>query len=230
MALSHGNGRWNPAWTWVCSLLVVAHVASALSVFPNYMAYANRAWGGPENVHKLLSDANVDWAQQLYQVRAWQDRHPSQSCWFAYFANPEIDPAVYGIHCNMLPTADTGWSGDSAIVPPIIQGPVFISAGDLSGCEWPSGQLNPYRSFEHVKPAASIDYGVFVYQGSFAVPQAAALSRAQHAGELLQQQPRQALMLAREAVAIDPGDLAAETSLGDAATATGQIEEGRAAI
>ncbi|MGC2163085.1 MAG: glycosyltransferase family 39 protein [Silvibacterium sp.] len=231
MALSHRNGRWIPVWTWVCSLLVVAHVASALSVFPNYIAYANRAWGGPENVHNLLSDANVDWAQQLYQVKAWQDRHPSQSCWFAYFANPEIDPAVYGIHCNMLPTADTGWSGGSAIVPPVIDGPVFISAGDLSGCEWPSDQLNPYRSFQDQKPVASIDYGVFVYQGTFAVPQVAALSRVQHASGLLQQNhPQQALLLAREAVAIDPGDLSAETSLGDIASAAGHTEEARTAF
>ncbi|HWE85280.1 MAG TPA: hypothetical protein VG267_10080, partial [Terracidiphilus sp.] len=127
VALSRRNGRWIPAWTWVCSLLVVAHVASALSVFPNYIAYANRAWGGPDNLHNLLSDSSVDWAQQLYQVKAWQDRHPSQSCWFAYFAYPEIDPAVYGIHCSMLPTADTGWAGAS-IVPPVIDGPVIISA------------------------------------------------------------------------------------------------------
>jgi 4-amino-4-deoxy-L-arabinose transferase-like glycosyltransferase len=231
MAISHRNGLWIPVWTSICSVLVVGHVVSALSVFPNYMAYANRAWGGPENVHNLLSDANVDWAQQLYQVKAWQDLHPSQSCWFAYFANPEIDPAVYGIHCNMLPTADTGWSGGAAIVPPVIQGPVFISAGDLSGCEWPSDQLNPYRSFQHLKPVASIDYGVFVYQGSFAVPQAAALSRAQHASELLQQShPQQALMLAREAVAVDPGGLAAETALGDAAATTGNLQEARSAI
>ena len=115
MALARREGHWIPAWTWLCSLLVVAHVASALSVFPNYMAYANRAWGGPENLHNLLSDANVDWAQQLYQVKAWQDRHPSQSCWFAYFAYPVIDPAVYGIHCSMLPTADTGWDGGTSI-------------------------------------------------------------------------------------------------------------------
>jgi 4-amino-4-deoxy-L-arabinose transferase-like glycosyltransferase len=231
MALSRRNGRWIPAWTWVCSLLVVAHVASALSVFPNYMAYANRAWGGPENLHNLLSDANVDWAQQLYQVREWQDLHPSQSCWFAYFAYPEIDPAVYGIHCNMLPTTDTGWGSDASIVPPVIHGPVFIGAGDLSGCEWSSSQLNPYRSFQPVKPVASIDYGVFVYQGSFAVPQAAALSRVQHAGELLRQHhPQQALVLAREAASLDPGDLFAETSLGDAASATGQTEEARTAF
>ena len=229
MALSRRNGHWIPSWTWFCSLLVVAHVASALSVFPNYLAYANRAWGGPENLHNLLSDSSVDWAQQLYQVKAWQDRHPSQSCWFAYFAYPEIDPAVYGIHCNMLPTADTGWDG-AAIVPPVIHGPVFISAGDLSGCEWSSSELNPYRSFQHVKPADSVDYSVFVYQGTFAVPQAAALSRVQHAGELLQQHPQQALVLAREAVSLDPGELFAETALGNAAAAIGHTQEARTAF
>lgn len=231
MALARRHGRWLRAWTWTCSLLVVAHVASALSVFPNYIAYANRASGGPANVHHLLSDANVDWAQQLYQVKAWQDRHPSQSCWFAYFANPEIDPAVYGIHCGVLPTADTGWMGGSTLVPPTIHGTVFISAGDLSGCEWADGQLNPYRSFQHVKPIATIDHGVFVYQGAFAVPEAAALSRAQHAGELLQQHhPRQALILAREAASIRPGDLSAETALANAAAATGSTEEARTAF
>ncbi len=231
MALARRNGRWIPAWTWACCLLVVAHVASALSVFPNYIAYANRAWGGPANVHNLLSDANVDWAQQLYQVKAWQDAHPSQSCWFAYFANPEVDPAVYGIHCKMLPTADTGWLGGSAIVPPVIHGPVFISAGDLSGCEMPSSQFNPYRSFQHRKPVASIDYGVFVYQGTFAVPQAAALSRAQHVGQLLRQHhPNQALALAREAVKIDPTDLKAQSALADAALATHHTAEARAAL
>ncbi len=228
MALSRRDGRWIPAWTAVCGLLVFAHVASALSVFPNYMAYANRAWGGPANVHNLLSDANVDWAQQLYQVKDWQDQHPGQPCWFAYFANPEIKPSVYGIHCQSMPTADTMWfhGFDSDIVPPVIHGTVFVSAGDLSGCEWPSNKLNPYRPFQHAKPVALIDYGVFVYQGTFAVPQAAAMSRAQHAEVLLSRhQPQAALALAQQAVAIDPESLFAQTALGDAAAALGQKQE-----
>ena len=37
-------------------------------------------------------------------------------------------------------------------------------------------------------------------------------------------------MLAREAVAVDPGDLAAETALGDAAAATGHTQEARTAF
>jgi Flp pilus assembly protein TadD len=76
----------------------------------------------------------------------------------------------------------------------------------------------------------SIDYGVFVYQGTFAVPQAAALSRAQYAGELRWQNPQQALVLAREAVSLDPGDLFAETALGEAAAATGHTQEARTAL
>lgn len=226
VALAAGNRR----WVWVGGVLIAAHVVSALTVFPNYMAYANEAWGGAKNVHNLLSDANVDWAQQLIQVKEWQDRNPGEECWFAYFARPEIDPGVYGITCHGLPTIDTFWAGGSDIVPPTINGTVLISAGDLSGCEWPSGRMNPYRDFQAVQPAESIDYGVFVYRGSFKMNQAAALSRAQNAYELLAaHKPEEALVLAKEAVAIDPEEIISQTALGDAAAALGQKDEARQA-
>jgi hypothetical protein len=225
-ALAAGNRR----WAWVGAVLVLAHVVSALTVFPNYIAYANEAWGGPKNVHNLLSDANADWAQQLYQVKEWQDKHPSQECWFAYFAHPEIDAAVYGINCHHLPTVDTFWLGGADVIPPVIEGNVFISAGDLSGCEWPSGRMNPYRDFQSMKPAAMIDYGVMAYQGTFKVPQAAALSRVLNAYQLLGKgNALDALALAREAVAIDPEEVASQTALGDAAASLGQKDEARKA-
>jgi 4-amino-4-deoxy-L-arabinose transferase-like glycosyltransferase len=220
----------NRRWMWVGAALIVAHIVSALTVFPNYMAYANEAWGGPENVHNLLSDANVDWAQQLIQVKEWQDNHPGEECWFAYFARPEIDPAVYGIACHALPTADTGWLGDSDLVPAQINGTVLISAGDLSGCEWPSGRMNPYRDFQPLKPAESIDYGVFVYRGNFKMNQAAAMSRAQHAYKLLAvHNLDDALALAKEAVSVDPEEITSQTALGDVSAALGQKNEARQA-
>ena len=226
VALAERNRR----WIWVGAALIVAHIVSALTVFPNYMAYANEAWGGPKNVHNLLSDANVDWAQQLFQVKDWQDQHPGEECWFAYFARPEIDPGVYGITCHALPTIDTSWLGASDIVPAQINGAVLISAGDLSGCEWPSGLMNPYRDFQPLQPAESIDYSVFVYRGSFRMNQAAALSRAQHAYELLAaHKPEDALALAKEAVAIDPEEITSQTALGDAAVALGHKDEARQA-
>lgn len=225
-ALAAGSRR----WAWVGAALVAAHIASALFVCPNYIAYANEAFGGPKNVHNLLSDANADWGQQLYQVKAWQDRHPGEECWFAYFARPEIDPAVYGIRCHAMPTLDTFWLGGTENLPPVIQGRVLISAGDLSGCEWPSGRMNPYRSFQSLQPAETIDYSVFVYRGSFQVNQAAALSRAENAFQLLWKgNAAEALPLAREAVALDPTEIMSQTALGDASAALGQKDEARKA-
>lgn len=217
-------------WAWVGAVLILAHIVSSLTVFPNPIAYANEAWGGPENVHNLLSDANVDWAQQLFQVKAWQDQHPAEECWFAYFAYPEVDPAVYGIRCHALPTADTGWLGGSAMTPPVVEGTVLLSAGDLSGCEWSNDRMNPYRGFQTRKPAESIDSSVFVYRGRFDLRQAAVLSRAQHADALLGSgKATEALALAREAVALDTTDIAGLTALGNAAAALGQKDDARQA-
>jgi Tfp pilus assembly protein PilF len=90
--------------------------------------------------------------------------------------------------------------------------------------------MNPYRSFQSVKPDESIDYGVLVYRGDFSVNQVAALSRAQQAMQLLASgKPDQALPLAREAVAIDPAEIISQTTLGDIASALGQKDEARQA-
>jgi hypothetical protein len=211
----------NRRWTILCSVLILAHVVSSLLVFPNEIAYANEASGGPRNVHNLLSDASVDWAQQLLQVKQWQDRHPDQECWFAYFARPVIDPGVYGIRCHALPTFDTQW-GDVGLVPPSVTGSVLISAGDLSGCEWPSGQLNPYRSFQSLHPNLVIDDSVFVYQGTLAIPEISALASAQQSQALLMKgQSGPALAVASEAVVTSPDNLITQTALGDAAAAVG---------
>jgi hypothetical protein len=223
-------GAGSRGWTWAVAILIAAHIASSLLTYPNQIAYANEAWGGARNTHNLLSDANVDWAQQLYQVKAWQDRHPGEECWFAYFARPEIDPAVYGIHCHALPTIDTLWLGGWEITPPVIHGTVLISAGDLSGCEWPSGMLNPYRDFQKLKPDEVIDDSVFVYRGTLHAEQAAALDRQLAVWQLLSHhQAAAAVALAQEAVSFAPGDLSAETALGDAEAASGNQDAARTA-
>ncbi len=220
----------NKRWAWIGGALILAHVVSALVVYPNSMAYANEAWGGPKNTHKLLSDANVDWAQQLYQVKAWQDRHPGEECWFSYFAYPVLDPAVYGILCHPLPNAITGWIGGAENTAPVATGSVLLSAGDLSGCEWPSNRVNPVAQFQSLEPTESIDDAVFVYHGSFQLKQAAAMSRAQNAYALMEKGKKpEALALAREAVAIDPDEINSQMALGDIAAASGLKDDARSA-
>ena len=213
-------------WFAVCALLLAAHVGSSLAAFPNSMAYANEAFGGPANVHKLLSDSNSDWAQQLFQVKAWQQRHSGEECWFAYFAYPEVYPETYGIHCHHLPTVDTSGLGGPDNVPAVIEGTVLLSAGDLSGCEWPAASLNPYDAFRRAKPEETIDDAVMIYRGRFDMKQAAALSRAQNALEATRKgNAPAALALADEAIAIDPSSILAHEARGDALAALARKQE-----
>jgi len=113
-------------------------------------------------------------------------------------------------------------------VPPVIDGTVILSAGDLSGCEWPEASLNPYDAFRRAKPAETIDHSVMIYRGRFDVAQAAAMSRAQIAAEAVAKgdAPR-ALALADEAVALDPSSIFAHQARGDALAALGRKDEAR---
>jgi 4-amino-4-deoxy-L-arabinose transferase-like glycosyltransferase len=221
-ALASLSGR----WLLVCAVLVSAHIASSLTAFPNYMAYANEAWGGPANVHNLLSDANVEWGQQLFQVKAWQDRNPGEECWFAYFVYPEINPETYGIRCHHLPNADTGWLGGAENIPPVIEGSVLLSASDMSGCEWPSAYRNPYVAFQQMKPDETIDNGVMVFRGRFDLSRAAVEARAQNAARAVRKgDTTAALLLANEAAAMDSALPTGHVVLGDTLARIGRKEE-----
>ena len=222
------------AWAWVCAIVVLAHVASSLSAFPNSLAYANEAWGGPSHAHLYLSDSNVDWGQQLIQVKQWEDRHPGEECWFAYFARAVEPPSMYGIRCHVLPNGMLEGFPEDAFsletVPPVIHGTVLISASELSGAAWSIREMNPYARFQNMKPDERIDDGVFVYRGDIPLADASAISAAFLAwSKLDQKQPQQALALAEQAVQAAPKNFFALSALGDAAAAAGQKEEARSA-
>ncbi len=59
--------RWG---AYAAGALLLIHVASSAHVFPNYLTYANEAWGGPANTYRLLTDSNADWGQGLRRPRA----------------------------------------------------------------------------------------------------------------------------------------------------------------
>jgi 4-amino-4-deoxy-L-arabinose transferase-like glycosyltransferase len=217
-------------WAIVCIVFVAAHVVSALAVYPYPMAYANEAFGGPANVHNLLSDANVEWGEQLFEVKAWQDRHPNEECWFAYFVYPVINPETYGIRCHHLPNAGTGWAGGIELIPPAIDGTVLLSASNMVACEEPDSSLNPYLKFESMKPSETIGHGLMIFKGHFDMHQAAALARTQKASEALRSRDiPAALELAQEAVALDPALFTAQSTLGDALARAGRTSEARTA-
>jgi tetratricopeptide (TPR) repeat protein len=122
-----------------------------------------------------------------------------------------------------LPTADSGWTNYQIDTPQTITGTLLISAGTLTGYEWGSNVLNPYREFQELKPVAFIQDGVFVYDGTFDMRFASALGHVTRAGDLTAAgQLASALVEAQTAVAIDPDELQAQMVLGDTLIALGR--------
>jgi hypothetical protein len=228
-----GGGAWtlvqrHRTWGWTVAALLLLHVGSSAMAYPNYMAYSNEAWGGPTQTYKYLSDSNTDWGQQLKATKIYVDQHGIKDCWIAYFVAPFVLPADYGIPCKRLPTPDSWFTDEQIEVPPVIHGTVLISAGDLNSFEFGASELNPYESFRSLKPVAFIQDGIFVYEGEFAIPLAAALSHTQQTAVLLKEgKVAEALKEAQIAVQLNPGGLREEIGMGDALSAAGRKDEAK---
>jgi hypothetical protein len=216
-------------WRWVLAALVAVHVASSLRAFPNlYIPYANELWGGPSQTYRYLTDSNADWGQQLHAVKRHLDARGVTECWFAYFAQGTADVAHYGVPCKPLPTSAGFWLKEPFDPPEEIEGTVLISAGILSGFEYGAGALDPYAQFRSVTPAAQIDGGVFVFEGRFRIPLAAALARAERADALLAAgHVEQALALSESAVALAPESVRPNVVAGDVLAAAGRKDGAR---
>src|SRR5678815_4040938 len=216
-------------WTYALAVLLLVHVVSSLMAFPNYIAYGNELWGGPSQTHRYLSDSNADWGEQLKSIKQYLDQRGVKDCWFVYFAEGVAEPSYYGIPCKPLPTINTWWLNLPIDVPTSINGPVLISASNLSGLEFGPGSLDPHGQFKLLKPTAVIDHGVFVFDGKFDLPLAAAISRVQKSQNLAQaKQLEQALEEARAAVALAPNAIQTQLALGDVLREMGEVKEARA--
>jgi hypothetical protein len=214
----------NPKFIYGFVVLLLWQFVTTVTARPGLLAYANEAWGGPSKTHLFLSDSNVDWGQQLKAVKYYLDTHPSQPCYFAYFAQGPVDFRDYGIDCHVLPTGSALWTGLDTMrfgEDPKISGTVLISDGVLAGADIP-GRENPYAQFVSVRPAATIDRGVYVYRGQFTLGTVAALEHIRAAeGFAKQQKVADTIREARTAVNLDPNNPKAHMILGDALAATG---------
>ena len=158
--------RWGTA---ACAALAVFGVVSYARSFPNEIAYANEAWGGPPHLRRYLNDSNLEWGQSLYLVKEWVARHPVSPCWIAWFGMQK--PESLGIPCQALAGPFYLEAMDPTLPPPLPErfgGVVLISAVMLDY------DLYPYRWFRARRPDDVIGAGVLVYRGEFDRPEVAA--------------------------------------------------------
>jgi hypothetical protein len=60
----------------VVPTLLLLGTISSLCVYPYSMSYFNEAVGGSPQGHRYLLGSNIDWGQDLYELREWLDEHP----------------------------------------------------------------------------------------------------------------------------------------------------------
>jgi tetratricopeptide (TPR) repeat protein len=220
-------GQRHRALAAVVAALIVFHVASSLHAFPNYIPYSNELWGGPSKTHEILTDSNVDWGQGLVAMKQYIDERHIANCWFAYFGRFVVDVSYYGIPCKPLPTAFAEMNHvQMAVVPPQVDGPVFISTTEVARTYWRADWVNPYLPFQGVPPTALIADSILVYDGKVDLSEVAALAHENLAMQLLNEHKlEQALAEANLAVAVAPNRPLAQLTRGRILLAMGRNTE-----
>ena len=105
---------------------------------------------------------------------------------------------------------------------------MLVSAVNLTGFEFGPPPLNPYEQFKHLTPVAAIDNSVFVYEGHFEIPLAAALAHAQKAGIFLAEKKLpEALQEAQQAIVLAPDSARVNVMMGTVLDAMDRRAEAR---
>lgn len=123
---------------------IVWYLASALISFPNYLAYFNEFAGGPKNGHKILTDSNLDWGQDIYRIKNYIADNNVNVSYLVYPWDGQLSLYYYDLNYPELKPENQN-----------IKGNVIISATyyQTEAYKW----LKPYP-FEQITP------GVFLVE------------------------------------------------------------------
>lgn len=117
------------------------------------------------------------------------------------------------------------------IIPPTISGTLLISTTDSSGVLWGAGDANPYERFQLGTPDDMIGHTMLVYQGTYALPLAAAASHASQISTLVRGGKADgAVKEAQTAVNLAPDSAEMQARLGGALLSTHRPAEAEQAF
>ena len=128
-----------------------------LQVSPHYLAFFNELAGGPAGGYRYLVDSNLDWGQNLWQLRDWMRENGVERVFYAHYSPAR--PEVYGVSADWLPP-------DPRAVPfhPLDPAPgvYAIGATVLQGVYTPD--VNTYAWFRVRQPLARLGHALFLYR------------------------------------------------------------------
>ncbi|MDY7077868.1 MAG: glycosyltransferase family 39 protein, partial [Chloroflexota bacterium] len=129
---------------------------STLRLSPNYLACFNLLAGGPAGGYRYLVDSNLDWGQNLYQLRDWMEENGVEHVYYAHFSPDR--PQVYGINADFLPPDPRAVEFAPLDPDP---GVYAIGATVLQGAYTPD--VDTYAWFRSYEPVTRLGHALFVY-------------------------------------------------------------------
>ncbi|MGC9468134.1 MAG: phospholipid carrier-dependent glycosyltransferase [Anaerolineae bacterium] len=127
-----------------------------LRTLPYPLTFFNEIAGGPEGGYRYLVDSNLDWGQNLWDLKAWLDAHPETPVSYAHYSPARLE--AYDIHAEYLPpdpraVTFTPWDPEP--------GTYAIGATVLQGAYAPD--INTYAWFRGRAPTGRLGNALFLY-------------------------------------------------------------------
>jgi 4-amino-4-deoxy-L-arabinose transferase-like glycosyltransferase len=141
----------------IIGIMLLWLVLGMVLIRPYPLTFFNELVGGPGGGYRWLVDSNLDWGQNLWQLRDWMQAEGVERVYYGHFSPAR--PEDYGAKADWLPP-------DPRAVPyaPYEPGPgvYAIGATVLQGVYTPD--VNTFAYFRSREPDAVLGHAVFVYR------------------------------------------------------------------
>ncbi|MCZ6673968.1 MAG: glycosyltransferase family 39 protein [Verrucomicrobia bacterium] len=148
------------------------YLVGSLGIHPHYLAYFNESVGGAKNGYKYLTDANLDWGQDLKGLSNYMHEKGLEQINLGYFGSADAD--YYGINYKYLPSVglrpieeDELWWYEMKKPQPRIEpapGTYAISSSLIARPVW-MNKIFPdtYEAFRDREPDAQIGHSILIF-------------------------------------------------------------------
>ena len=138
--------RWRGLAAAAAAALLIVETAS---IHPHYLAFFNALAGGPTRGREYLVDSNLDWGQDLKNLKAYLDQHRIPEACVAYYGWADLD--YYGVAHRDLPPVPTVEAAEA------LDCVAAISVTHLAV------NHDRFGGLDGLEPDARIGYSIYVY-------------------------------------------------------------------
>jgi 4-amino-4-deoxy-L-arabinose transferase-like glycosyltransferase len=144
-------------------VLVLWSAVATGRIYPHHLAYFNELAGGSSNGYKHLVDSNLDWGQDLVELKSFLKKYGIDRIRLSYYGMS--DPAYYGINYQYLPSPKfQPWTQRHRNEENfrLDKGLYAISATNVAGIFL--NDRNTYEYFRKLEPIDSVGHSILIYE------------------------------------------------------------------